>query len=105
MFVIFCIFFLFFLMIRRLPGSTRTDTLFPDTTLFRSPAGLERLARACPKAPGQSRGQAPAYTFVKLLVRGQPCQLPGSVCSIAVGRHRRRNHRPARGIDRDPALV
>src|SRR3546814_14867483 len=28
--------FLFFLMIRRLPRSTRTDTLFPYTTLFRS---------------------------------------------------------------------
>src|SRR3546814_12025152 len=27
---------LFFLMIRRPPRSTRTDTLFPDTTLFRS---------------------------------------------------------------------
>src|SRR3546814_4178581 len=30
-----CIFF-FFLMIRRPPRSTRTDTLFPYTTLFRS---------------------------------------------------------------------
>src|SRR3546814_17250302 len=30
-----CVFF-FFLMIRRPPRSTRTDTLFPDTTLFRS---------------------------------------------------------------------
>src|SRR3546814_5839993 len=29
---------LFFLMIQRPPGSTRTDTLFPNTTLFRSPA-------------------------------------------------------------------
>src|SRR3546814_19482596 len=28
--------FFFCLMIRRLPRSTRTDTLFPDTTLFRS---------------------------------------------------------------------
>src|SRR3546814_17768759 len=28
--------FFFFLMIRRPPRSTRTDTLFPDTTLFRS---------------------------------------------------------------------
>src|SRR3546814_10374175 len=28
---------LFFLMIRRPPISTRTDTLFPYTTLFRSP--------------------------------------------------------------------
>src|SRR3546814_17438599 len=27
---------LFYLMIRRPPGSTRTDTLFPYTTLFRS---------------------------------------------------------------------
>src|SRR3546814_12593576 len=27
----------FFVMVRRPPRSTRTDTLFPDTTLFRSP--------------------------------------------------------------------
>src|SRR3546814_20316699 len=32
---LFCSFF-FFLMIRRPPRSTRTDTLFPYTTLFRS---------------------------------------------------------------------
>src|SRR3546814_12716932 len=31
---VFCVFF--FLMIRRPPRSTRTDTLFPYTTLFRS---------------------------------------------------------------------
>src|SRR3546814_12215957 len=30
-------FYFFFLMIRRPPRSTRTDTLFPYTTLFRSP--------------------------------------------------------------------
>src|SRR3546814_20784176 len=30
------VFLLFFLMIRRPPRSTRTDTLFPYTTLFRS---------------------------------------------------------------------
>src|SRR3546814_8551773 len=30
-------------MIRRQPGSTRTDTLFPYTTLFRSHAGYRRL--------------------------------------------------------------
>src|SRR3546814_5747965 len=29
-------YFIFFLMIRRPPRSTRTDTLFPYTTLFRS---------------------------------------------------------------------
>src|SRR3546814_19068107 len=32
----FSIFVFFFLMIRRPPRSTRTDTLFPYTTLFRS---------------------------------------------------------------------
>src|SRR3546814_5139595 len=32
-----CSFLLFFLMIRRPPRSTRTDTLFPYTTLCRSP--------------------------------------------------------------------
>src|SRR3546814_15624173 len=34
-----CWLFVFFLMIRRPPRSTRTDTLFPYTTLFRSQAG------------------------------------------------------------------
>src|SRR3546814_11449076 len=33
--------YFFFLMIRRPPRSTRTDTLFPYTTLFRS--GLDKL--------------------------------------------------------------
>src|SRR3546814_15265555 len=32
--------FVFFLMLRRPPRSTHTDTLFPYTTLFRSIAGL-----------------------------------------------------------------
>src|SRR3546814_2901795 len=34
------VYFFFFLMIRRPPRSTRTDTLFPYTTLFRSAEGL-----------------------------------------------------------------
>src|SRR3546814_6662394 len=34
--ICFSSFFFFFLMIRRPPRSTRTDTLFPYTTLFRS---------------------------------------------------------------------
>src|SRR3546814_2407818 len=32
--------YVFFVMIRRPPISTRTDTLFPYTTLFRSPFGF-----------------------------------------------------------------
>src|SRR3546814_11811879 len=38
----------FFLMIRRPPRSTRTDTLFPYTTLFRSPADAGRWDQAAP---------------------------------------------------------
>src|SRR3546814_13433334 len=34
--VVMCFYGIFFLMIRRPPRSTRTDTLFPYTTLFRS---------------------------------------------------------------------
>src|SRR3546814_17111563 len=34
-------FYFFFLMIRRPPRSTRTDTLFPDTTRFRSVIDVE----------------------------------------------------------------
>src|SRR3546814_20052331 len=34
----YIVYLFFFLMIRRPPRSTRTDTLFPYTTLFRSPS-------------------------------------------------------------------
>src|SRR3546814_3508526 len=47
-----CVLF-FLLMIRRPPRSTRTDTLFPYTTLFRSLSPV--LHRAC----GRGRGGAP----------------------------------------------
>src|SRR3546814_14455623 len=36
--------FFFFLMIRRPPRSTRTDTLFPDTTLCRSPGTCDQVS-------------------------------------------------------------
>src|SRR3546814_21193604 len=48
---IMCMFFIsvFFLMLRRPPRSTRTDTLFPYTTLFRSDATrLDVADRAAP---------------------------------------------------------
>src|SRR3546814_14572426 len=47
---------LFFLMIRRPPRSTRTDTLFPYTTLFRShaPASTVRIS-------GGERGNQTAH--------------------------------------------
>src|SRR3546814_14863701 len=51
-FMMFDICFLFvFLMIRRPPRSTRTDTLFPDTTLFRSePAGYRSVQQEVTRA-------------------------------------------------------
>src|SRR3546814_6175927 len=51
-------FFFFFLMIRRPPRSTRTDTLFPYTTLFRShPPGRamsHHLTKAMPVETSES---------------------------------------------------
>src|SRR3546814_1844065 len=41
-------------MIRRPPRSTRTDTLFPYTTLFRSPADVQDHA----EVPGEDAGTA-----------------------------------------------
>src|SRR3546814_7069871 len=65
---LFCnAFSLFFLMIRRPPRSTRTDTLFPYTTLFRSlppgrvprHRGADGAVRApCPH-PGRRHGRSP----------------------------------------------
>src|SRR3546814_13187450 len=51
MFILLCLLLalldvFFFLMIRRPPRSTRTDTLFPYTTLFRSP--VRRLPDPAP---------------------------------------------------------
>src|SRR3546814_820307 len=45
--MIFIFVFFFFLMIRRPPRSTRTDTLFPYTTLFRSPVTPIAPYRKC----------------------------------------------------------
>src|SRR3546814_20199675 len=53
MYVVLCVyrvswylFFFFFLMIRRPPRSTRTDTLFPYTTLFRAHYGPQQMVVA-----------------------------------------------------------
>src|SRR3546814_5010815 len=50
--------FLFFLMIRRPPRSTRTDTLFPYTTLFRSHPAAAPARRA--RDRGARVGHLPA---------------------------------------------
>src|SRR3546814_18748688 len=47
----------FFLMIRRPPRSTRTDTLFPYPTLFRSPEADALIRRDQPDLEGRARHQ------------------------------------------------
>src|SRR3546814_8169416 len=49
--------FVFFLMIRRPPRSTRTDTLFPYTTLFRSEQGMVHK----PSGGGEGHGSRFAW--------------------------------------------
>src|SRR3546814_15895133 len=80
------LYFFIFLMIRRPPRSTRTDTLFPYTTLFRSDDPRRILHRRLPRQPGDAEldghGQrlAPPAQTVGVQPRDQ-CRayLPGSL--------------------------
>src|SRR3546814_714708 len=80
--------FFFFLRIRRPPRSTRTDTLFPYTTLFRSPGGRGR--RLLGQAVLVARAAGPHPRGDAALARGRRGRQ----------RHRRRaahrRHRPPR---------
>src|SRR3546814_8393805 len=79
--------FFFFLMIRRPPRSTRTDTLFPYTTLFRSTG-------SCPGTP--CRGRAPAAracgTGCRTRKAGRRPGTPAPARSPAAGRGRSEEH-------------
>src|SRR3546814_12848812 len=85
MFVYVVVFvFFFFLMMRRPPVSTRTDTLFPYTTLFRSlhetvlrrveafvaDLGMNRVAHGAPAF--QRRMQAELFGRTHRAVEGDP---------------------------------
>src|SRR3546814_7970542 len=82
-------------MIRRPPRSTRTDTLFPYTTLFRSPrpahrrraAGAARHAGGA-GAPRRSRVRTPAARAP----RGRVDARPGLARAAAAGRGRSEEH-------------
>src|SRR3546814_4556251 len=50
---VLAVLFFFFLMIRRPPRSTRTDTLFPYTTLFRSAGEWLPAPRCWPATPAR----------------------------------------------------
>src|SRR3546814_9101558 len=53
---------LFFLMIRRPPRSTRTDTLFPYTTLFRSCVANQRPSEVACSRPRSLKGTSASRT-------------------------------------------
>src|SRR3546814_11148328 len=67
----------FFLMIRRPPRSTRTDTLFPYTTLFRSPSSAGKRAfpngsaRSCPSMRAK-RSAGESFRTDRHLEDGEP---------------------------------
>src|SRR3546814_17438204 len=56
-----CLSLIFFLMSRRPPRSTRTDTLFPYTTLFRSTDDDHARSSACVRALAARRAGAKLY--------------------------------------------
>src|SRR3546814_15090237 len=68
---VYLFFLFFFLMIRRPPRSTRTDTLFPYTTLFRSlfPVCWTCCAWRATRAITADRCAAPGRSLMKASLR------------------------------------
>src|SRR3546814_3655424 len=86
------VFCFFFLMIRRPPRSTRTDTLFPYTTLFRSRRGGGR-------AEGRRQGHARPLWYRRawappLRSFGRPSITPATESRETGSRQRRPRRRP-----------
>src|SRR3546814_4858636 len=83
----------FFLMIRRPPRSTRTDTLFPYTTLFRSEADrfewVEFVSDPYPDALMREGGRLGGHVTIRgverresFVIRPATCGAPGVACDI-----------------------
>src|SRR5213075_3349752 len=62
LFLFFYLFFFFFLRIRRPPRSTQQGTLFPYTTLFRSPAPVGRPGGVVVVALAVGHGRSEEHT-------------------------------------------
>src|SRR3546814_9155392 len=87
-------------MLRRPPRSTRTDTLFPYTTLFRSPcrpAGQSRATRDSDLAEQQSRYKRLCRNHHELAKSAWPtasalARHARPLSDLAVGNHRSEEH-------------
>src|SRR3546814_14603284 len=83
---------LFFLMIRRPPRSTRTDTLFPYTTLFRSTTVTDvqdTTGLTLSASDTVAEGGSIVYTATLTNAAGTPVTVTlsnGAVINIAAGR-------------------
>src|SRR3546814_20575679 len=73
-------------MIRRPPISTRTDTLFPYTTLFRSPATGRPDRRGASRAPLPAALSAPALALLGLALLQVLAQRPREALLARIGR-------------------
>src|SRR3546814_3821020 len=89
LFILLLIFFLFFfLMIRRPPRSTRTDTLFPYTTLFRSDRHHRKLHAQGRDRQGRSEPRGLSHDRPHRHMGGRE-----ALACPAAHRHRRRHWR------------
>src|SRR3546814_18019988 len=92
---------IFFLMIRRPPRSTRTDTLFPYTTLFRSPLP-PRCGRGAGTRGRRRRARLDPHLFPRSLAQEAPQQAPPAATRVrrAAREETRRRRPPAPEIGR-----
>src|SRR3546814_18268355 len=90
------LFFFFFLMMRRPPRSTRTDTLFPYTTLFRSAVAAADTRGWSGRTPRSSPTEAadgapplrpaPVSPASDARTACRECRAPAARCRREIGR-------------------
>src|SRR3546814_20254295 len=89
----FVIVFFFYLMIRRPPRSTRTDTLFPYTTLFRSKRPVQRRQPGKVAVEAARLGEDAAAGLDLVDLEHDDAALP-----VAAPHHHRRNRSEERRV-------
>src|SRR3546814_2750955 len=76
----------FLLMTRRPPTSTRTDTLFPYPTLFRSSAAASRWRTAtCRTTACSNIGECWTKKHATVMILGDTCTRACAFCNVKTG--------------------